>query len=375
MKHISLGTLAMVALAACSDDGSNGTGPRPIDPDASAVYVQTNDAAGNAVVAFRRADDGRLSPLGTFPTDGRGTGNPRLGSQGSVVLSEDGRFLFVTNIGSNEISAFAVTEDGLTLVDKVESGGEMPYSIAHRGDLMYVLNNGGSGNITGFRVSSTGELSPIEGSTRPLSGADTDPAQVSFSPDGATLVVTEKATDQIDTYAVGADGLAQGPTVHASSGATPFGFAFTPGTGGVFVVTEAFDGAPGAAAASSYTLSGASGFEVISATVRDTQTDVCWTVITNDARYAYITNFVSGTISSYTIASDGSITLLEAEAGRTGPGLGPRDEDLSEDGRFLYVVDVLTQAISAFDVQADGSLEPVGTFGGLPTTVAGLAAN
>ncbi|MFN2431551.1 MAG: lactonase family protein [Gemmatimonadota bacterium] len=373
LKHVVLATLAAVAFAACSDDDSNGTGPGPSDPSSNAVYVQTNAADENAVIAFRRAGDGRLAPLGTFFTDGQGTGNPRLGSQGSVVLSEDGGFLFVTNIGSNEISAFAVTEDGLRLVDKVDSGGEMPYSIALRGDLMYVLNNGGSGNVTGFRVSSEGELSPIEGSTRALSGPDTDPAQVSFSPDGATLVVTEKATDRIDTYAVGADGLVQGPVVHASSGGTPFGFAFT--SGGVFVVTEAFDAAPGAAAASSYTLSGAAGFQLISGTVRDTQTDVCWTVITNDGRFAYVTNFGSGTISSYTIAGDGSLTLLAAEAGRTGPGLGPRDEDLSEDGRFLYVVDVLTQAISAFEVRADGSLAPVGTFGGLPTTVAGLAAN
>ena len=45
-----------------------------------------------------------------------------------------------------------------------------------------------------------GTLTPITGSTRPLSGSATAPAQVQFSPDGSTLVVTERATQPIDIY-------------------------------------------------------------------------------------------------------------------------------------------------------------------------------
>jgi hypothetical protein len=41
------------------------------------VFVQTNAAAGNAVVAFDRNDDGSLTPEGTFATGGLG---PRPGS-------------------------------------------------------------------------------------------------------------------------------------------------------------------------------------------------------------------------------------------------------------------------------------------------------
>ena len=46
------------------DLGSDGPG---------AVYTLTNAGDGNSVVAFRRAEDGTLSPLGTFATGGRGS--------------------------------------------------------------------------------------------------------------------------------------------------------------------------------------------------------------------------------------------------------------------------------------------------------------
>ncbi len=367
-------TTTALALGACSDSSDVSESPT------LAVFIQTNDAAGNAVVGYGRGEDGMLTERGTYPTDGRGTGIPRRGSQGSVLLSEDEQWLLVANVGSHEISIFGVSDDTLTLSDRVSSGGQFPYSLTLRGDLLYVLNAGGSApggsdNITAFRLSAEGTLSPVPNSTRPLSMAHTDPAQVQFSPDGGTLVVTEKATDRIDTYAVGSDGLASGPTVAESNGDTPFGFAFT--TTGYLVVTEAFDKVVGQAAASSYRLAGATGIEVISGTVRNGEGDVCWTVITQDDRYAFITNFGSGTLSSYGIGSDGALTLIDAAAARTsvGPlGQGPRDQDLSADGRYLYVIDVGTQRVKGYQVGSEGSLTSVADVGGLPPTIAGLAA-
>ena len=78
----------------------------------SAVYVQTNDAADNEAVAFRRSDDGALAPLGRWSTGGRGSGEPHLPSQGSVVLDDEGRWLLVVNAGSDELSVFAVRPRG-----------------------------------------------------------------------------------------------------------------------------------------------------------------------------------------------------------------------------------------------------------------------
>ena len=143
-----------------------------------AVYVQTNDATNNEVLAFERHGDGRVGPGGRFATGGRGTGEPHLPSQSSIVLSDDGSQLLVVNAGSDELSLFAVEDGGLRLADRVASGGARPTSVAIDGDLVYVLNNG-TPNVTGFRVKDGG-LGELEGSSRPLSADDADPAQVVF---------------------------------------------------------------------------------------------------------------------------------------------------------------------------------------------------
>ena len=162
-----------------------------------AVYTLTNQVAGNAVAVFNRAADGTLSAAGTIATGGTGTGGS-LGSQGAVALSDDGRRLFAVNAGSNDVSVFDVGPTGLSLASQTASGGTLPISLTAHGSLLYVLNAGGAGNISGFSVRATGGLTPIAGSTQPLSGTNVGPAQVSFSPDGRRLVVTEKNTNLLD---------------------------------------------------------------------------------------------------------------------------------------------------------------------------------
>src|SRR5256885_15929485 len=156
------------------------------------VYVQSNGAERNEVIAFDRTDDGRLEPLGSYETGGRGTGIPHLASQSSVVLSDEGDWLLVANAGSDELSLFAVEPDSLRLSAQVPSRGSAPTSVAVRGGIVYVLNNGTPG-IAGFTLDS-GNLKPIDGSASSL-GAGADPAQIAFSPDGRTLVVTERGTE------------------------------------------------------------------------------------------------------------------------------------------------------------------------------------
>src|SRR6516165_5571620 len=275
-----------------------------------AVYVQTNDATGNEVITFSRTGDGALAPLGRYSTGGRGTGSPHLASAGSVVLSDDGRWLLVVNAGSDELSLFAVQPDGLRLADRAGSGGSKPTSAAVSGALVYVLNNG-TPSISGFHLAD-GKLAAIPDSTRPLSSADADPAQVSFTTGGTMLIVTERGTDTISSYVVDQRGYAQGPMTIKSSGQTPYGFGLT--ADGSLIVSEAFGGATGAAAASSYAVSGAGELTLMSGSVGDTRSEVCWVALTKDDRFAYVTNFGDGTISCYEIAADGRLTLHDPVA-------------------------------------------------------------
>jgi 6-phosphogluconolactonase len=338
----------------------------------AAVYVQTNDDSANEVLVFERRADGRLAPIGRFGTGGRGTGKPHLPSQSSIVLSGDDRQLLVVNAGSDELSLFAVEGGGLSLQDRVASGGATPTSVAVSGDLVYVLNNG-SPNIAGFRIDG-GRLVELADSARPLSADEADPAQVSFSLDGQMLVVTERGTDSISAYAVDERGHADGPTTIKSSGKTPYGFDFTPD--GAMIVTEAFGGAVGEAAASSYSLGASGELEPVSGSVGDTRSEVCWAAVTNDGRFAFVTNFGDGTISSYEIADDGSLELRKAVAGSTRIGeKGIRDEAITGDGRYLYAIDADAQRVFGWTVGGDGELGSIGEFEGVPETAAGLAAS
>ena len=184
--------------------------------------------------------------------------------------------------------------------------------------------------------------------------------------------MTQRGTNAIAVYPVLEAGQLGKPLVQPSSGPTPYGFAFTQGGG--LVVTEAF-GAQVGKAASSYRISDA-GVAPVSRSVGNGRSEICLAVVTNDGRYAFTTNFGDGAVSRYSIDDDDIIALDEAAAGLAVDGqTGLRDEDLSGDGRFLYAIDADSRRVFGWAVSAGGSLSPIGSWEGLPATVAGLAVS
>jgi 6-phosphogluconolactonase (cycloisomerase 2 family) len=343
----------------------------PTAPQAGAVFTLSNDPAGNTVEVFGRAVDGMLSPAGSVATGGLGSGDG-LGSQGSLVLSDDGRWLVAVNAGSDEVSVFAVSGTGIRLTDVESSGGDRPISVTIHGGLVYVLNDG-SDTLSGLRVNRAGNLKPLTRSTIGLSASGIDPAQVEFTPSGTLVVVTEKNTNVIDVYRVHANGRLSGPSVQASEGETPFGFAFDPS--GRLIVSEAFGGAPDASAMSSYSLSGDGTVTPITASAKTTETAACWVVVTKNGRYTYTTNTGSNSITGYRVAGDGSLTLLDADGKTASTGATPIDMALTQSSRILYALAGGVPEINGFVVNGDGSLEPIGSAGGLPAGTVGLAAS
>jgi 6-phosphogluconolactonase (cycloisomerase 2 family) len=370
VSFLMLATLSTTAFAA----------PKPKNLRAGGVYVLTNQVV-NEVAAFRRTAKGMLTLAGTFPTGGAGDPVPQgmdpatdpLASQGALIMSPGNRFLFAVNAGSNQISVLKIKKNELAMVDIVDSGGIRPISLAYHDGLLYVLNEGGTPNITGFTVAGNGTLTPLPGSTQPLiGGAAADPAQISFSSEGSLLVVTEKAGNRIDTYVIDDDGLPSAPIDNASNGMTPFGFAFS--NSGTLVVSEAFGGTPNASAASSYDAPDSGILSVVSGSVANSQTASCWVVIPNNGKFAFVSNTGSGTISSYRINSNGTLTLLESVAADTEMGSSPIDMTLSNNGRILFVHAAGSQSVVAFKVKPNGTLTMVDTEGGLPLGAQGIAA-
>lgn len=371
-KLFALALLATTATAATASDGAYPSW-HPFQ-GARAVYTSTNAADRNEILAYRRDDDGDLRLAHRVDTRGRGTG-AALGNQGALALSKNGRRLYAVNAGSNDISVFAIGGSRPVLVQKLPSGGEQPISITLHDDLLYVLNAGGSGNISGFYVGDERRVHPIPGSTRPLSGSATGPAQISFNVFGDVLVVTEKMTNKIVLYDV-VDGLAQAPQVRDSSGMTPFGFAFDRHDN--LIVSEAFGGAVGASATSSYELDGAAyPLEVVSPSVNAGQTAACWVAVTRNGRFAYVTNTGSSTITGFSIARNGALTLLNADGvtAGTGNGSAPIDVAASSNGRFLFALSGNVGAISGYRIREDGSLRFTSRVDGIPVSASGLVVH
>lgn len=369
--------LAMLWLA-----GTHAASAGPtVDLRNGAVYLMTNQYT-NAVIAYYRGPNGALTRLGRFATGGHGNPVPQgtdpavspLASQGSLVLSKDRRFLIAANAGSNEISVFRIYDVALALVDIQPSGGSRPISLTVADGLVYVLNEGGTPNITGFKLGEYGQLQPIEGSTRGLpSGRLADPAQIAFSPDGRRLLVTEKLSNLIGVYSVLADGRPGAPSVTPSEGTTPCGFGFA-GLARV-VVSEARDGTAAKASASSYTVVAGNVLETISRSVRDYQTGACWVAVTRDRSRAYVSNPGSGEVSSYRIGLDGKLSLFDSTASETDALSYPTDLALSSDDQFLLVHMAGKRSIAVFRVGLDGRLARVASTTELPYGAQGIAAH
>jgi 6-phosphogluconolactonase len=351
----------------------------------------TNQDTGNAVTVFERAADGGLTQIETFPTGGLGIGNATsvanaldpLISQGSLTLSDDHRFLFAVDAGSNEVSVLAIEGNKLIPVDRVPSGGTLPVSVTVHKNLLYVLNRIGS-TITGFTVGTGGKLSALAGSTQSLiRGENGVPAQIRFTPGGTQLAVTELTNNLIEVLAIDEYGRAGSPVANQSSGIAPLGFAFAGND--LLIVSEATSNAT-----SSYRVTQDGTLEVVSGSVPTTEEAACWVVTnsTTDPRYAYVVNATSGSISGYRIEGTGALSLLDPD-GRTGvtvDSLAAIDHAVSGDGRFLYVLtggfsvtsetpDVSAEmSITSFRIETDGSLTTIPGPGGLPPGTQGIVA-
>jgi 6-phosphogluconolactonase len=316
-----------------------------------AVFVTTNSASENAVVAFRRAADGSLSSLGTYSTGGRGVGGSAdpLASQFALTLGRNHELLFVVNAGSNDVSVFRVTDNGLTFVARQASGGIRPVSVAAAEHELYVLN-AGSNDIGIFHIGHAGKLSPR--GVRALSAGAAGAAAIRLSRDGRQLAVTERVSNTIDGFAVRHDGSLSAPTTTASNANGPFGFDYTPR--GQLIVSDA-----ASAGASSYAQNRRGTVTSIDGPVSTGgQAAPCWLIVDRAGRFAYTANAGGSSISGFAIAADGKLTLL-TPGGRTGDlgtGAQPLDLDLSHDSRFLYVMNNGTGTIGGFAVGRDGTL-------------------
>lgn len=331
------------------------------------VYTESNEAGTNRIIIYKQQPDGSLVLQGSVASGGAGTG-ALFGSQGALVLDEKHEWLYAVNAGANSVSSFKVNNDGgLTLASTVASGGMKPVSVSVDRTLLYVANQA-SANINGYKIGSGGSLTAIPSSNVALSAPTADPGQISFSPNGQLLYITERGTDKIASFKVNDAGVAHSPTFSNSAGITPFGFDFAQN---YLVVANAHLDLPNLGSVSSYSLSTSGSISAVNGAVPNNQTAACWTITTQNGLLAFIANSFSNTISSYAIGPNGAATLVNAAAAPT--DARPRDLTLIGDS-YLYVLNVTAHTIGAYSIGDKGTLNTIGNVSNVPVYAAGLAS-
>jgi 6-phosphogluconolactonase (cycloisomerase 2 family) len=369
--------LTLGALIGATASPAFASANRNVFGDRHAVFVMTNDADRNEIIAYERAPNGTLRDAHKFPTGGRGSGGTvdPLGSQGSLLLSEDGSYLFAANAGSGTVSVFRVFGDRLQLSDQVPSGGSEPNAIAQHGRLVYVLNTAGSSSVVGFQLHE-GKLTRIRDSQRYLSGNFINSASIDFSEDGRYVAVTERATNSIDIFRVRSDGRLSDITVNSAAAAGTFAAVFAPN--GALLVSETGTAEPNSSTISSYAVRSDGKITPISAAVPTLGAANCWNVVTPDGRFVYASNAGTSSIAGFRIARNGALTALPGTVVGLNPsGATNLDIAISADGEYLYSLNAASGTIGVFKIERDGRLASYGAFDGLPAGAGlnGIAAN
>jgi 6-phosphogluconolactonase (cycloisomerase 2 family) len=368
--------LAVALLAACGG-GDDAAAPASTAQAvlANQLYTQTNEI-NNTVLQFSRAADGTLTRLASVATGGTGTNGLRingspgpntLGSQFSVMTLPAERLLLQANGGDNSISVFNLdaATGAPTLKKNTKTLGLRPNSLAVANKVVYASFLGGSLQLGAYRLADDGSLAQLGlynvAQMGGLNPAQVAPTQVVVSPDQRfVLVSTGTASNAVLSFPINADGTLGNPVANTTQFATPFAGQFVKTTGGVTVYLST--GITGVSL-TAYTLSSTGVLTQLSQAAASGVGAPCWLSVTPDGRFAYVGNG-SGSISSYAIGADGTLTLLQSIAALE-PAVLPNvtsvagDSWVSPDSKYLYSTYLGDDKVVSYAIGGGGQLTKV----------------
>lgn len=375
MRQVVRGLLAAVISVGALTPAMYAAGDFP--SSGSTVFVMTNDALNNEVLAYQRAFDGEFALKGHFRTGGRGSGGTTdpLQSQGSLTLSEDHNLLFAINAGSGTVSSFHLLRGLPVLVDQEPTGGAFPVAVTEHNGTVYVLNAGGNGAVVAFHADALGRLYQISNSTTHLTATNDGASDILINPSGTTLVVIEKGPNNIDTFPIHPDGTLGAVVVNHSVTPGVFATVFTPS--GTLIVSENQPGGTDISSISSYSVNGNGTITAISQSVQTFGDGNCWNAITPNGKYVYVDNAGTSSVAGFALGANGTLTPIASTILATDPaGAANLDMAVSGDGKYLYTLNSGLGTIGVYGVNSDGTLTNLGEIDGLPSHVGfnGIAA-
>lgn len=313
------------------------------------VYVQDNISTGSGIMIFRR-ENATLTMLKTVPTGGKGmfdvTGFNRTPTgifaavdigpfehDGIIMMNRERTRLFSCNQGSDDLSVFDISPDGLNLTPVPGSPfktGRIPSSVALAGanfDIVVVVNKndpagnpkpqGLQGSVMTYKMAPNGSLTPIPNSEIKFPGArcdegvicnqSTTPSQVLPTADGKVVFVNDFFGGFIRPFRVNPDGtLKPSPVFDLRTtnelNANKGNFPFTLGLGLHPVKNVLYTGLLFEDKIGVLRYSPKTGKLTFVRSAPNGGSTVCWFSLRNDGRYMWTSNQAANSINTYDLA-------------------------------------------------------------------------
>lgn len=344
MPTKGLSRLAMAFVLAFSLACSNNTATHP-------AYVTLPTT--NQVLAFRvNNKNGQL--MNTF---GRvfNTGKSPL----SLAVHPSHRFVYVANSAENDISLYAVDSNSGALREVLPRTATAlnPTNLAMDpgGNFLYVVNRGING-VSSFSIDSgSGQLSPIAGT--PVA-AGFAPSDIAVTPSGKFVYVPNANSNSVSAYSVVNGGLQPVAGSPFLIGNGPQAIAVDPAERFLYVTNvsdSTFSVLSIDATTGALTNIVGSPFSVTQIDNTGAATGPVSIAIHPSGTLLYIANQISGNVTFYSVASDGTPTEMTNSPYGSGRGTSYVVADPS--GNFLFVVNQANRTITVYDVNTtNGSL-------------------
>ena len=241
------------------------------------------------------------------------------GVRSSAVTLTTPEYAYVANDLDSTVAAFSIDTGGtpgtLTLIGTVGTGGTNARSVTvdPTGHYAYVAN----GTVSAFSIGADGALTLI-GTVVTGGGSNSNPDSVTVDPTARYAYVANYGNGSVSAFAIAADGT-------------------------LTLIGTVMTGSGGPSANNSL------GSEPSSVTVDPA------------GHYAYVANQTDGTVSAFSIGTDGTLTLIGTAVTGSGPHSFPLSVNVDPMDHYAYVANSGDGTVSAFSIGTDGTLTLIGT--------------
>ena len=329
------------------------------------VYTNNNTTGGNTVSAFSVDANGALTQIAgsPFATGGDGGGGGFFAAN-RISTCVVGTFLFVSNDGSNNISAFSIDPmtgsltpvPGSPFATGAFAGEGISLGVTPDNRFLFAANSG-SNNITTYSIGANGALTIIPGSPVPAGG---QPDGVRVSPDGRFLSVALISLDRIAIFSIASNGAI------TSVPGSPFPAA------AIGIVAGIDINCAGNLLFAGEANNGGTHVDVFSIGSNGALTPVPGSPFNNpglgnnsnvvllspDDSLLFVSNQFSNTVTVFNVAANGSLSLVSGSPFNGGGG-EPSGIATNAAGTFLYAANFDSSSVSVFSINNSGVLTPV----------------